>query len=46
MNVPIRERGGEDRTLYRVFFGDPLLAETFSKEAASAQRIKLSARSR
>jgi hypothetical protein len=32
----LRERGNEDRTLYRVFFGDLLLAETFSKEAATA----------
>lgn len=32
----LRERGNEDSTLYRVFFGDLLLAETFSKEVAAA----------
>ena len=32
----LRERGNEDRGLYRVLFGDLLLAETFSKEAATA----------
>jgi 5-methylcytosine-specific restriction endonuclease McrA len=31
----LHERGSADRTLYRVFFGDPLLAETFSKEDAA-----------
>jgi 5-methylcytosine-specific restriction endonuclease McrA len=31
----LRERGSADRTLCRVFFGDPLLAETFSKEDAA-----------
>lgn len=30
------ESGSADRTRYRVFFGDPLGAETFSKEAAAA----------
>jgi hypothetical protein len=32
----LRESGSADRTKYRVFFGDPLLAETFSKETAAA----------
>jgi hypothetical protein len=31
----LRERGSQDRTRYRVFFGDPILAETFSKEVAA-----------
>lgn len=30
------ERGNPDRTRYRVFFGDPLLAETLAKDAAAA----------
>jgi hypothetical protein len=32
----LRERGNTDLTRYRVFVGDRLLAETFSKEAAAA----------
>jgi 5-methylcytosine-specific restriction endonuclease McrA len=32
----LRERASEARTQYRVFFGDPILAETFSKEDAAA----------
>jgi hypothetical protein len=32
----LRERDSKDRTRYRVFFGDALLAETFSKEDAAA----------
>ncbi|HEX4000135.1 MAG TPA: hypothetical protein VHX65_16395 [Pirellulales bacterium] len=32
----LHERDSEDRTLYRVFFGDALHAETLSKEAAAA----------
>jgi hypothetical protein len=31
----LRERDSEDRTLYRVFFGDALHAETLSKDAAA-----------